>query len=68
MKAVYVGLEDFVDGMGIISREPTEEEEMFSFAVGFSVRMLKRVVGSEGETTPRSGGKRSRQSCPDEEA
>ena len=41
---------------------------MSSLATGFAIRMRKRVVGSEGETTPRSRGKRSRQSSPDEEA
>ena len=41
---------------------------MSSLAIGFAVRMRKQVIGSEGETTPRSHGKRSRQSSPDEEA
>ena len=41
---------------------------MSSLAVGFSLRMHKRATGSEGETTPRSSGKRSRRSSPDEEA
>ena len=40
---------------------------MSSLVVGFSVRMLKRVASSEGETTPDFGGKRSRLSSLDEE-
>ena len=59
MKAVKAGLEDFVDWTGIISNEPIEEEEMSSLVAGFFVRMRKRAAGSEGETTPRSCGKRS---------
>ena len=66
-KAVGPGLEDFVDWMSIIASEPAEEEEMSSLVVGFSVRMRKRATGSKGETTPRSGGKRSRQSFLDDE-
>ena len=65
-KAADAGLEDFVDWMGIIANEPTEEEEMSSFVVGFVVWMRKRAAGSKGETTPRSGGKRSSRSSPDE--
>ena len=57
-----------MDWTGIISNEPTEEEEMSNLTIGFTVRMRKRAIGSEGETTPRSGGKRSRLSSPDEEA
>ena len=34
----------------------------------FSTRMHKRVVGSEGEFTPISDGKRSKRSSPGEEA
>ena len=67
-KLVGVGLEDFVDWMGIISSEPVEEEEMSSLAAGFSVQMRKRVAGLEGETTPIYSGKRLRWSSPDEEA
>ena len=53
--------------MGIISSEPTEEEEMSSLAISFVVRMRKRAAGLEGETTPISSGKRWRWSSPDEE-
>ena len=41
---------------------------MSSLVVGFAVWMRKRARGLERETTPRSGGKRSRRSFPDEEA
>ena len=41
---------------------------MSSLATGFVVRMRKWDMGSEGETTPRFGGKRLRWSSPDEEA
>ena len=41
---------------------------MSSLVARFSVRMRKRATGLEGETTPRSSGKRSRQSSPNEEA
>ena len=57
-----------MDWTGIICNELAEEEEMSSLAARFTVRMCKRVVGSEGETTPRSGRKRSRRSFLDEEA
>ena len=58
MKAIGVELEDFVDWTSIIVNEPTEEEEMSSLIAGFAARMHKRAVGSEGETTPKSDGKR----------
>ena len=57
-----------MDWMGIIANEPAEEKEMSSLAAGFTLRMCKRAAGSEGETTPRFGGKRSRRSFLDEEA
>ena len=41
---------------------------MYGLAIRFVVRMRKRVVGSEGETTPKSGGKRLRRSSPNEGA
>ena len=67
-KVADVGLEDFVDRTGIISNEPAKKEEMSSLVVGFAARMRKRAGGSEGETTPRSNEKRSKQSSPDKEA
>ena len=67
-KAASTGLEDFVNWRGIISNELAEEEKMSGLAIRFVVRMRKRVVGSEGETTPKSGGKRLRRSSPYEEA
>ena len=60
MKVVGTRLEDFMDWTGIIASELTEEEEMSNLGIGFVVRMRKRAVSSEGETTPRSGGKLSR--------
>ena len=41
-KATSAGLEDFMDWMGIISSEPTEDEEMSSLVAEFAVRMHKR--------------------------
>ena len=67
-KAADAELEDFVDWMITIASEPVEEEEMSSLATGFFVRIHKRATGSKGETTPISGGKRSRLSSPNEEA
>ena len=49
MKVIGAGLEDFVDWIGIIASEPTEEEEMSSLVVGFAVRMHKRATGCELE-------------------
>ena len=66
-KEVGAGLEDIVDRTGIISSEPTKEEEMSSLVTGFAVQMRKRATGSKGETTPRSGGIRSRRSSSNEE-
>ena len=57
-----------MDWTSIITNELAEEEEMSSLAVGFAIWMHKWATGSDGETTPRSGGKRSRRSSPDEEA
>ena len=67
-KAPGTGLEEFVDWKGIISSELAEEEEMSNLVAGFTIRMRKWTAGSEGETTPSFGGKRSRWSSPDEEA
>ena len=41
---------------------------MFRLVDGFAAQMCKRAVGSEGESTPISDGKRPKQSSPDEEA
>ena len=54
--------------MGIIPSEPVKEEEMSSLATGFAAWMHKQAMSSEGETTPRSDGKRSKRYSPDEEA
>ena len=54
--------------MSIIANEPAEEEEMSIFIAKFSVRMHKWAAGSEGETTPKFGRKRSWRSSLDEEA
>ena len=54
--------------MSIIANELAEEEEMSNLAARFAVRMRNQAVGSEGETTPISGGKRSRRPSPDEQA
>ena len=57
-----------MDWAGIITNEPTEDEEMSRLNAGFAARMRKRVAGSEGESTPISDRKRPKQSLPDEEA
>ena len=67
-KVAGVGLEDFVDWMGIIANEPVEEEEMSKLVTGFSARMCKWVASSKGETTPISDGKRPKLSSLDEGA
>ena len=67
-KATGTRLENFVDWRRIIASEPVEEEEMSSLIVEFSVLMRKQAVSLKDETTPRSGGKRLRQSSPNEEA
>ena len=66
-KVVDVGLEDFMDWTGIISSELVEEE-ISSLAARFSARMHKRATGSKSETTPRSDGKRLKQSSLNEDA
>ena len=38
-KLADVGLEGFVDWMGILASEPAEEEEMSMLAIGFTARM-----------------------------
>ena len=58
MKVVGVGLEDFVDWTSLIAGELIEEEEMSRLVTGFAVRMSNWAVGSKGETTPISDGKR----------
>ena len=40
-KTVRAGLEGFVDWARVVNSEPTEEEEMFSFAVRFATWMRK---------------------------
>ena len=47
------------------------ENNMSSLVVGFPVRMLKRAMSAQGETTPVSkvsGGKRPKKFGPDEKA
>ena len=66
MKVADVGLEDFVDWIGIISS--VEEEEMSRLAIGFTARMRKQVASSKVESTPISDVKLSKWSSPDEEA
>ena len=43
IKVAGAELEDFVDWVGVIANEPTEEEEMSRLAVGFATRMRKRA-------------------------
>ena len=57
-----------MDWTSIIASELAKEEEMSNLVVGFAVRMCNQAMGSEGETTPISGGKRSRLSSPNEQA
>ena len=57
-----------MDWTSVIVSEPSEEEEMSSLIAGFAARMRNQAAGSEGETTPRSGWKQSKQSSQDEEA
>ena len=57
-----------MDWTGVISSEPTEEEEMSSLVARFATRMCKLIAGSEGETTPNSDGKRMKRSSPNAEA
>ena len=58
----------FVDRDGVITSEPAKEKEMLRLVAKFSALMHKRAVGSEGESTPISDGKRSKRSSPGEEA
>ena len=67
-KVADARLEDFVDWASIISSEPAEEKEMSRLAIGLAAQMRKWAVGSKGETTPFSNGKRRKLSSPDEEA
>ena len=67
-KVAGVCLEDFMDWTGIIANEPGKEEEMSSLVAGFIARKRKLAAGSEGETTPKSYGKRLKRSSPNEEA
>ena len=57
-----------MDWVGIIASELAEEEEVSRLVARFTLRMCKRAVGSEGEYTPISDGKRPKRSSPDEEA
>ena len=65
-KAASARLEGFLYWAGIIASELAKEEEMSDLAIGFTVQMRKRAVGSEGEATSSSGGKGSRRSPPNE--
>ena len=56
-----------MDWTGVIASEPVEDEEMSSLATGFTAQMRKWAAGLEGKTTPKSDGKRSKQSSPNEE-
>ena len=67
-KTADVGLEDFIDWTSVVASEPTEEEEMSNLATEFAAWMRKRTIGSKGEATSISGGKRSRQFPPDDRA
>ena len=57
-----------MDWAGIISSEPSKEEEMSKLIAGFSTRMRKRATGSKGESTPIFDGKRLNWFSLDEEA
>ena len=66
VKAVGVGLEDFVVWLDPHASDLAEEreEDISSLAVGFTARMPKRAVRSQGETTlgsEASGRKRPKQ-------
>ena len=50
-KIAGAGLEGFVDWARVVDSEPTEEEEMFSFATGLATRMRKWLMALEGEAT-----------------
>ena len=52
--ALSAGLEDFLDWAEVVDDEPSEEEEMFSLAVGFAAQMRKRPTTPEGEVTSSS--------------
>ena len=40
-------LEGFLDWAGVVDSEPAKEEEMFSLATGFSIRMRKEPATLE---------------------
>ena len=67
-KTTCTRLEGFVYWTGIVDSEPAEEEEMFSLAVGFAARMLKRSATLEGEAIFSYGEKRPRRPSLDEGA
>ena len=48
------GLEGFMDWVDLKSSDSTKEmeDDMSSFAVGFSAQMCKRVMSAQGENTP----------------
>ena len=57
-----------MDWAGVIANELVKEEEMTRLTAGFAARMHKPAAGSEGESTPISDEKRSKQSSANEEA
>ena len=73
IKAACAGLEGFVDLVDPSSSESAEEreEDISSLDAGFALRMHKRVVSAQRDTTSNSkgpGGKRLKQFGPYEEA
>ena len=62
-----IGLEGFVDRVGIIANELVEEEEISRLAAGFATWVHKQVACLEGEFAPISDGKRPKRSSPNEE-
>ena len=67
-KVASSGLEGFVDGAGIISSEPAEEEKNSRLAAEFALRVRKQDACSKGEFTPISDGKRPKRSSPNGKA
>ena len=73
VKANDAGLEGFVDWLDPPASDSAEEmeEDMFSLASGFAVRIRKRAASTQGETTPGSevsGRERLRRSGLEEES
>ena len=65
-KTAGAGLEGFVEWMGVVDGEPTDEEEIFSLVAEFAAWMRKQPVTLKGKATSSSREKKPWRSPSDE--